>query len=627
MLSLENEPGRVWRDLGLLALATVLVYLAVANHSPLGSTVRYYEASREMLESGDWVVPQLNYVPYVEKPPLIYWLGAAARALGTHPLLTNLPSLLAALITVLTTYLFAQRWQGRRTGLIAAALLLGSTYFQVMSGILITDILLTAALTVAGLLWWRWDQDRTRTRYLYAFYFTIGMGWLCKGPIALALPAVGIVLFAGYDRGFAEIWRTMLRMRPWWGAMIIVAVNLPWSLLLAWHDPRLLSFFYLRINFAAFMDGSYNHQEPWHYYVPIVLAALMPLTAVSLPLLIRRLIQSLRRRPPAQTQAEPLAEASDRTDRYLSCLLVAGLLFLSCSKAKLGTYILPLVPVMMLLVARVLTGASRLPRWVGFLNGIQATLVLIATLVITIALPLWAPLLAAGDPVQVLGHVLPFSTSVRDIEWSLAPLMMVATATLAVSMAIALVCMATSRFHTSLLVQMLGFFLFAAQVLPQLDAWAPQRDGSLLVQDLLLRQADAQRVSEVENRPASLEKDAIVVETAVVHDYEILLGLKQPVYVWGSARETGLGFFVEATPKNVGLPGPGQPVPHPYHVSGESVPHPRLWSTQKFDEQWSSPRRVWLFTRESQIAKVNREGLVVYQIGRAGKMVLVSNQP
>ena len=183
------------RDLTLLGLALLMIYLLTANHGPLGSSTRYYEAAREMVELGDWVVPHLAYVPYVEKPPLVYWLGASARLLGDHPLLINLPSLLATLVMISATYLFGREWRNRQVGLTAAGLLLGATMTQVFSGVLLTDPLLAAALSVGWLLWWRWDQQgRTRFAPLLGFYVVVAIGWLAKGPVALALPAANTTL-------------------------------------------------------------------------------------------------------------------------------------------------------------------------------------------------------------------------------------------------------------------------------------------------------------------------------------------------------------------------------------------------------------------------------------------------
>ena len=192
------------RDIPLLMLALVILYIGIANHGPFGSSNRYYEAAREMVELGDWTVPHLAYAPYLEKPPLVYWLGAAARSLGDHPLITNLPSLLATLVSIVATYMWGYWWRGAAVGLGAAALLLGTSFTQAMAGVLTTDPLLAGCLAVAWVLWWRWDNTgRLSHKLLAGFYLAVAVGWLAKGPIALALPAAAIGLYALLSGGWS----------------------------------------------------------------------------------------------------------------------------------------------------------------------------------------------------------------------------------------------------------------------------------------------------------------------------------------------------------------------------------------------------------------------------------------
>ncbi|HEX3135908.1 MAG TPA: phospholipid carrier-dependent glycosyltransferase, partial [Planctomycetota bacterium] len=371
-------PAPTWRrDLACLSLVMVVIYLLTANHGPLSSSTRYYESSREMAELGDWVVPHLAYAPYVEKPPLVYWLGASARLLGDHPLITSLPSLLASLVTMVATYLFGSWWRGRVVGLAAAGLLIGSCFAAVMSGVLTTDPLLAATLSVAFLLWWRWDiGERTQQRWLYGFYLAVAIGWLAKGPIALILPGAVIAVHALLRGGVVAIATTLWSMRPWWGVVIITVINLPWSLALLARDPRMLEFFYVRINFDAFFKGNYNHPGPWWYYGQVLCGSLAPFTVIALPVLLQVLwdpLRSLRwtRTGPSQT------ETTEPTALYLTSIVLGAMLFLSISSAKLGTYLMPITPAIFLLLANALQHWQVPPRWATWLVVAQTAIVLV----------------------------------------------------------------------------------------------------------------------------------------------------------------------------------------------------------------------------------------------------------
>ena len=120
---------------------------------------RYAEIAREMLASHNFIVPHLNYVPYIEKPPLLYWLSAGSmKLLGINEFAARLPNAGAALIGVFATYLFALRTFDHGRALLAGAVLATSALYAVMAQVLTTDLLLTAAITItmfAFFLQWR----------------------------------------------------------------------------------------------------------------------------------------------------------------------------------------------------------------------------------------------------------------------------------------------------------------------------------------------------------------------------------------------------------------------------------------------------------------------------------------
>ncbi|HLX36409.1 MAG TPA: glycosyltransferase family 39 protein, partial [Candidatus Binataceae bacterium] len=111
---------------------------------------RYGEIAREMLELRDYVVPHLNYVAYVEKPPLLYWLTTLSyRVLGINELAARMIPAFAALIGVLATFIFTMRTMGRRRAIVATAILGTAPLYAVMAQVLTTDLLLTALTTIA----------------------------------------------------------------------------------------------------------------------------------------------------------------------------------------------------------------------------------------------------------------------------------------------------------------------------------------------------------------------------------------------------------------------------------------------------------------------------------------------
>ena len=155
---------------------------------------RYAEIAREMLAARNFIVPHLNYVAYIEKPPLLYWLGAMWMALfGVNEFAARLTPALAALAGVAMTWLFVRRTMGRGRALLAGAILTTSTLYAVMAQVLTTDMLLAAAITVALFaLYLHWSEGG---RWCWLGYAAIAMGLLAKGPVAAAIPILALAIF------------------------------------------------------------------------------------------------------------------------------------------------------------------------------------------------------------------------------------------------------------------------------------------------------------------------------------------------------------------------------------------------------------------------------------------------
>ncbi len=624
------------RDLSLLALALLVIYLLTAGHGPLGSATRYYEAAREMVELGDWVVPHLAYVPYVEKPPLVYWLGAGARLLGEHPLLLNLPSLLATLVMVGATYLFGRQWRDRWVGLTAAGLLLGACTTQVFAGVLLTDPLLAAALSVGWLFWWRWDhQGRTQLVQLLGFYLAVAIGWLAKGPVALALPGAAIALYALLRGGVFGVGTTLWAMKPWWGVAVIVAVNLPWTLALWWRDPRLVEFFYLRINFDAFVHGNYNHPGPWHYYGPILAGCLAPFTILALPMLAQvtyRCLATLRTLSQWRDgwRVGGVSTTTDTTQLFLVSVVFGTLIFLSLSSAKLGSYLMPTMPAVMLLLADVIGRWKSVPRWVTVVVVAQAAVVMLVVVLAPMVVLAVHESLEAGAPLVLAGVTFVAEPGLREVDWSYTPRLLGALAALGMAVLASVVAVMSGRVRLALGSLALGTTCVLALLLPVIDRLAPNRDATPLVATMLMKMAEdaaeAGRAPEESTGAASASEPLVLLHNSTIHEYELLLALRRPVGVWREARETGLGFFIQANPTSP-LPGPGQPLMNPYQVNGDNTVHPRLWTDQRLREAWQGRERVWLFANASTTTELTALGLTPYIIAQARRKALISNRP
>lgn len=302
---------------------------------------RYAEIAREMLLTGNYWLPQLNFLPYLEKPPLVYWLTALSLHLGGgNEGAARLTPALSALLGIGGVYWWGRRLFDAPTALLAAVITATSWGFFLLGRLLTLDMTLTCCLIWGlGLAYEAWE--RQNRRFLWLSYGVLGLGVLTKGPVALVLPGLIFFLWLWGQQRLGE-WRFFWEGR---GLLLLLLLNLPWYLTISWRQPGFLSFFLGHEHLARFWAAPVHGGRPLYYYLILLPLFLLPWTW-WLPLGLARL--------PAAVG--PAGSASPQG--FL--LLGAGaiVVFFSLASAKLPPYILPAVPLLALWLA-----AALRPRW------------------------------------------------------------------------------------------------------------------------------------------------------------------------------------------------------------------------------------------------------------------------
>jgi 4-amino-4-deoxy-L-arabinose transferase-like glycosyltransferase len=277
---------------------------------------RYASIGREMARSGDWITPRLWGQPWFEKPALLYWMTAAGFKLGLgEDLAPRVPvALLSVAFLVFFQWILSREF-GARAAWTAAIILGTSAAWLGSSFIGTTDLPMSAAFSAAMLLSLEWMETGERRRLPLAAGL-LGAAVLAKGlvPLVLALP----LFWCGRRR-----WTDLLRP-PVLGVFLIVA--LPWYLLCYLRNGAVfLRTFFWQQHFERFTTTSLAHGQPFWFYAPVLLAALIPWTPLLVLLARRALYHDARR-------------------RFLLLWLLFVLVFFSISKNKLPGYLLPLAP-------------------------------------------------------------------------------------------------------------------------------------------------------------------------------------------------------------------------------------------------------------------------------------------
>lgn len=358
----------------LIALPALLLYPWIDFRLFEPDESRYAQVPREMLERGDWVVPTLQGEPYLDKPPLVYWLIMLSyRAFGAHDWSARLVPALAVHATIVVTYLLGRRTLGERSARWGALLLAVAPLFVGMARLLLLDGVLTLCVTVALFAAFEAVRgDRLRWGWWMAAAAACGLGLLTKGPVAEVLLIVPLWLYRrltgrGTSPGLIG-WAAFLG--------VALAIALPWYVALSLRQPEFVSYFFWEHNLQRFFAPGV-HVRGVFFYAPILWLLLLPGSLLLVPL--GRFLLG----------GDP--EAAGRRSPELGLHLLAGawcVVFFTLSSCKLPTYILPAAPFLCLVVGHFLAhgpwAATRRPAW---LCAGSAALVLFAN---AAALPWYA---------------------------------------------------------------------------------------------------------------------------------------------------------------------------------------------------------------------------------------------
>lgn len=336
--------NRTRTDALLLAgFCAFLFFYGLAQFGLIGADEpRYAQVAREMLERRDWITPTLGGQPWLEKPPLYYWQAIVAyKVLGISDFAARLPSAFDATLLVLAIYFFLRRILpgSELDGTLIVASCAGMIGYARAAS---TDMPLAAAFGIGMLAWWCWREQKKKI-FLAAFFFFVALGMLAKGPVAPFLAGAVIVLYAIAVREFRLIRRTL------WlpGILLFCFIALPWYFAVQMRNPQFFREFFLEQNLGRFSQNIYHHVQPFWYYLPVTLLALVPWTVY----VIAALVHPVRVWSGRKLALKEEESGSGKLAQFACCWLIVPVLFFSMSQSKLPGYILPAIPAGGLLLA------------------------------------------------------------------------------------------------------------------------------------------------------------------------------------------------------------------------------------------------------------------------------------
>ena len=350
---------------------------------------RFSEASREMRERGDYVIPYFNDKYRFDKPPFIYWTQIASyRVFGENEFAARLPSAVAAALTAVLLFAWGRRLGSERIGWWAAIIFSLCLQTFVHAKAAVADMWLVFFVTAAH--WAAFEliadslgraspaRETARPRavgiWRFAFYIALGLGFLAKGPLAW-LPLLTVISMKFFVRALP------LTRRFWFATGMLGTL----AIVCAWGIPALIrtngEYFSVGIG-RHVVERSFNVMEghganSWNTYL-----AAMPF--YFLTVFISFFPWSIKL--PALTKH--LWRQRDAIDKYLISGTLIYFVIMSLVKTKLPHYTLPAFPLLSLLLARHLSELRGFPRFAPRTAAIACAVSLGAAL---IAFPLLAP--------------------------------------------------------------------------------------------------------------------------------------------------------------------------------------------------------------------------------------------
>jgi len=345
--------ARLSRDrLILLGLALIVFSSGLGLRDPWApDEPRFALIARDMLATGEWLIPYRNGELYPDKPPLFMWLSAIAQAATGLRVGFLLPSLAAALATLALVHDLAARLWGRRAALAGALALVVTTQFAWQARFAQIDMLLVACTTFGLYGMARHLLLGPRWPWWWSGCAAMGLGVIAKGVGFLPLLALIPWAFARWRAlpGAARIDGT------WWrwalGPVAMAAVVGAWLVPMLAHalgssDPQLIAYsddILVKQTAKRFADPDHHLRPFWHYLknAPVLW---LPLTLL-LPWAAAPWWRRLRR--------------GDARQWFLLGVATLIVLFFSVSPAKRGVYIFPALPAVALAMAPLIAGLIR----------------------------------------------------------------------------------------------------------------------------------------------------------------------------------------------------------------------------------------------------------------------------
>ncbi len=324
----------------------------------------YAQASKEMVESGNWLTPQRGNKPRLGKPPLFVWTTAIFyRMFEVNEFWARATSAFSGIGLIIVTYLVGVFLYGRYVGLLAGLILLTTFHFVAYGRWVMSDQILTLFIYIAVYGYLRLNTKHQKWWYLICGSF--GLAFMVKSSAGLIAPAV-IILALLLDRRFF----VQAQSRHFWlGLSLAFFIVAPWHIFMyLQHGQAFIEMYFLKNFMGRLTKNVEEHVVTNLYYFDVLNRYYFPwlyLAPFALALSIR---ENLKAKSPS---------------RILLILIILVFGIFSIARTRLPQYIFPIYPALAIIIAYMFINAFRSYKTVAF-SGIA-----LATCVVALIAPVY----------------------------------------------------------------------------------------------------------------------------------------------------------------------------------------------------------------------------------------------
>lgn len=328
------------RDAILHFMGAVLIifsfFYGIASYPLLNNNDGLYaEIAREMMVLHNYVIPHLNFVPYIDKPPLLYWLLVASYHLfGVNTFAARFVVTSCAALTCISVYIFGGIIESKKIGCLGAVILASSIGYILIGRMVFFDILLTLCISLSLLFFYVWFH-KSNIWHLRLSYIFLALAVLTKGFLAIAIILPLAVLYLWLMKSRPVKWRQFV---DFFGIMLFIGIAFPWHVATAFKDPEFTYRYLVDEQILRFLNARYPydyHTGPFYYYLPRIVLYMLP-WGLLLPVMLLRLKKHFLQRRPFEV--------------FLWLWVFIPLVFFSISGAKANYYMIISTPALAFLL-------------------------------------------------------------------------------------------------------------------------------------------------------------------------------------------------------------------------------------------------------------------------------------